>query len=481
VLTGALLAALDPTPATGGRVTNLSLADSIDQALRSETQHPLCANSGEPILLTRRPVAAAPVAAPSGRCPYKGLRFFDRDGDDPGDFFGRSALTDELIDRLREHHFLAVVGVSGSGKSSVVRAGLMHQLRLGERIGGSGGWPQVIMLPGSDPLAALHAALIRQTDVDPVAALGLARTGSIAALLSIVTPLAGDGRLVLLIDQFEELFTQVDDPARAAFLACLFGALDQAQGRLCVVITLRADFYAKCADQDYHGLARRIQDQQLIVQPMSAAELHGAITAPAARVGLAVEDGLVTELVSEVRGAPGNLPLLQDSLTELWARSRRHGGLTLEDYHALGGLHGTLARRADAVFEQALDRQQQRAARWILIELTRFGEGTEDTRRRLPRDQLIAPRFGAGLIEQTLDKLADARLLVTSGLQPRAGTGGEAVATVEVAHEALIRHWPRLRRWLNEGREFQTWLRRLRAETADWLVHRRAQGVGGGL
>ena len=189
VLTGALLKGLDPAGQPDGGVTNLTLADRVNRLLAAETQHPLTANSGEPILLTWRALEVTEEAQPTGRCPYKSLRYFERDGEDPGDYFGRAALVDQLIDRLRREDFLAVVGVSGSGKSSAVRAGLLHQLKLGERIGGSDAWPQVIMVPGSNPLASLQAALLRQTDLDGARAAALLTAPSPETLADITTHL----------------------------------------------------------------------------------------------------------------------------------------------------------------------------------------------------------------------------------------------------------------------------------------------------
>ncbi|AUB81952.1 hypothetical protein THSYN_14035 [Candidatus Thiodictyon syntrophicum] len=284
VLTGALLRALDPAGTPDGRVTNLTLAERVQRALAAEPQHPLIANSGEPIVLTRAAARSAPVAAASGRCPYKGLAFFQRDNEDPDDFFGRTRLTDELLERLRTGAFLALVGVSGSGKSSVVRAGLLHQLRLGQRVGGSRDWPQVIMVPGADPFVNLAAALIEQTAADRAAAIAVGRCGTAQQLVTLVDGLTADPpgtRLILLIDQFEELFTQSPPAVVAPFLATLLDALDLSQGRLTLILTLRADFYAKCAEQDYSGLARRIQGGQVIVQPMDGTELTQAICAPA--------------------------------------------------------------------------------------------------------------------------------------------------------------------------------------------------------
>ncbi|GAB6042390.1 nSTAND1 domain-containing NTPase [Endothiovibrio diazotrophicus] len=488
VLTGALLRGLDPALQPDGRVTSFTLAADVDRLLRGETQQPLCANSSQPIELTRGRVEATGAAPFSGRCPYKGLRFFAQGEEDAGDFFGRSRLTAQLVERVRRDDLLAVVGVSGSGKSSVVRAGLLHALARGEHIGGSGRWPQVVMVPGSDPLQSLAMELRHQAGVEGRQAAELAKGADPELLVRIVHGLTAEGRrLVLVVDQFEEFFTQAEEEARERFLGCLLSALERAEGRLCLVLTLRADFYAKCAEQAYHGLARRIQEGLVTVLPMAAEELREAIVAPARRVGLTVEEGLVAELLGEVGENPGHLPLLQDTLTSLCESGLEARQLTLAAYHTLGGLKGNLARRADALFEAVeegeapppnhLDAEEREAAQWVLIQLTRLGEGTEDTRRRVSQAELVTPRFPEPLILRTLAKLADARLVVTSALLPRGREGdeegdgaveGAGLAAVEVAHEALIQHWPRLRRWLEENRRLETWRRRWRAEAEEW-------------
>lgn len=512
VLTAALLRGLDPSGQPDGIITNHGLTARIDAQLRRETQHPLVQNAGDAIELTRIPAEAPPPSLEPGRNPYKGLRYFDRNDVDPGDFFGRERLTDALIEHLRgSRPLLAVLGVSGSGKSSVVRAGLLHQLRQGRHIGGSETWPQVIMVPGTNPLANLAYALEDQAGIPAEQAHALRETASPCLLARITADLArdptrdqaapesagpGSRRLILLVDQLEELFTQADAAARDAFLACLLPALDLAAAHghptLTAVITLRADFYARCAEQDHEGLARRIQANLVTVLPMDPAELSEAITGPARGLGAEVDPELVAELVAEVQDAPGNLPLLEDTLTELWQQAERPAAadaptaaghaapprLSLAGYRATDGLAGTLERRANRFYDQRLTRDEQAAARWVLLQLTRLGEGSEDTRRRVPRRDLVNQRFDAALIDRTLAKLAsqEARLLVTGGLTPRdadQARADAAVATVEVAHEALIRGWPRLRGWLDEAREVETWRRRLAAEALLWRAGQR--------
>ncbi|MGA7979065.1 MAG: caspase family protein [Chromatiaceae bacterium] len=468
VLTGALLQGLAPEHQADGRVTQFTLADSVNKALAKESQHPVCNNSGEPIALTRMPVAEVQASKRSDICPYKGLEFFDCNETDPEYFFGRNSLVDQLLERIRSGNFAAVTGVSGSGKSSVVRAGLLHQLKRGQRLAGSYTWPLAVMLPGEHPLESLvevfrHSPRTRLGDLA-----ALLETGSGDSLSSIVDCVVGDGRLILVIDQFEEVFTRCQDEAeREGFLGCLLGALETTASRLTVVVTLRADFFSKCAERAYAGLAQRIQDSLITVLPMSTRELRAAVVEPAHKVGLAVDEDLVSEVIAALHREPANLPLLEYTLTELWKRCHAHGRLTLKEYVRLGGVQGALEQRAEAVYGN-LSPEEQQAAKWIFLELTQLGEGTEDTRRRQPKGALLATQRSPAVTESTLEKLTEARLLVKGKVQAGSQTLTAEVDVVDVAHESLIRSWPRLRRWIDENRDFQLWRLRLREAALEW-------------
>jgi len=397
-------------------------------------------------------------------CPFRGLEVFDEDHAEY--FFGREALTQYLVEQLRSDRFLAVIGPSGSGKSSVVRAGLVPALRRGT-LPGSDRWPVAIVRPGARPMDALAARLAPQIPgSDDV----LSRRSAILTLLgkderglhsTAQVALAGmplDRRLVVLVDQFEEIFTLCHDEAeRRAFVASLLYASTIAGGQACIVITMRADFFGKCAI--IPGLAARLADRDVLVPPMEHDELRRAMVSPAERVGLQFEKGLVETILADLGTEPGALPLLQHTLFELFV-GRRERWLTVDRYHAIGGVRGAIASRAEAVYS-GLSPAQQAMARRLLMRLTQPGEGTEDTRRRTEVSELVPTDEHGPDVEAVLHELTDARLLTTS----RADTGGDVV---DVAHEALIRGWPRLQAWLEEDPNGMRIHRRLTEAAEEW-------------
>jgi WD40 repeat protein/DNA-binding SARP family transcriptional activator len=421
------------------------------------------------------PVVAIPAAEAAN--PYKGLRpFYEADA---ADFFGREALIQQLLDRLAEAdgmpHFLAVVGPSGSGKSSVVRAGLIPALRQGA-LPGSENWYVIQMLPGAQPLEELEAALLRIAVNPPESLLRQMREGEHGLLRAIkrVLPAADaspdQSELLLLIDQFEEVFILVEDESeRVRFLEGLLAAATDPRGRLRVIVTLRADFYDR--PLEYAGLGELMRQHTEVVLPLSSAELERAIAGPAERVGVELEPGLLAEIVADVTDQPGALPLLQYALTELFER-RTGNLLTQEAYHALGGVLGALGQRAEELY-QGLDAGGQEAARQLFLRLVTLGEGMEDTRRRVLRAELTSLQPSAAsaervhitpvVLDQVIDLYGRYRLL-TFDRDPL--TRGP---TVEVAHEALLRGWGRLQKWLDANREDLRAHRRLTAAAAEWL------------
>jgi energy-coupling factor transporter ATP-binding protein EcfA2 len=470
VLTQALLQALDPSKRADGVVTNFSLTEFTQQALKSATQRPLFANSGSKIILTGR-VRESSKAAMPGNCPYKGLLYFDCNDQDPNYFYGRTALTDALLEEMRQGNFLAVLGASGSGKSSVVRAGLVHQLRQGQRLSGSDRWKIYIFQPGQQPLQSLAAAFLPAglSDIDRATQFHKAQTliqAGAAGLVELVAASPTD-RVVLVIDQFEECFTLCQDEIeRQQFFECLLGALDQTDGKLSLVIALRADFFGKCLEREYAGLANRIQAHLVTVAPLNRQELEQAIVEPAKQVGLEVEAELVSQMITDVEGAPGSLPLLQYTLTELW-QHRTVNWLTFAAYNQLGGVRGTLQQRAEAVYA-ALSPPAQTVAKHIFLELTQLGEGTEDTRRRVPQRELITAAHAAELVNQVIQILAKERLIVTTELVGKSSSA-ERVDVIDIAHEALIRHWSRLRQWIEDNRVALKQKRDIEAAAEAWL------------
>jgi len=286
-------------------------------------------------------------------CPFRGLQVFDEEH--ACFFFGREALTQHLVEQLREDRFLAVIGPSGSGKSSLVRAGLVPQVREGA-LPSSDRWPIVLFKPGPNPLETLAARLLPHLGkgADPLAAQGSLlealhknERGLHGAIQVALAAAPDSQRLLLVVDQFEELFTLChDESARSGFIANLLYASAIAGGQTVAVVTMRADFFGKCAT--YPELAARLSERDVLVGPMSEEELHRAMEGPAQVVGLHYEKGLVETILSDLGDEPGTLPLLQHTLLELWER-RRGGWLTTDAYHEIGGVKGALAQRADEI------------------------------------------------------------------------------------------------------------------------------------
>ncbi len=408
---------------------------------------------GDPVEWEARWRAAVAESLPvrrisPGECeeqaPYLGLAAFQPENADR--FCGRERLIDELMARLKSRRFLAVVGASGCGKSSLLRAGLVSALR------DAGTWRPVLFTPGAGPLhecAVRLAPLLDSTAVSLAAELAEDPLTLGLVVRQALVDRPPEAEVVLVVDQFEEVFTLCDsDRERDRFIAALLTAARHADSRTRVVLGLRADFYARCAE--HPDLVAALQDAELLVGPMTTDELTKAITQPGARSGLVVEGALTATILADVGGQPGYLPLMSHALLETWRR-RRGTALTLVGYQATGGVRGAVAQTADNAYS-ALNDDQQRTARRILLRLIALGEDTEDTRRRVARDEFdAAPDTTA-----VLDQLVRARLL----------TLGEN--TVELAHEALIRHWPALRGWIDEDRGSLLAQRRLTDAAAEW-------------
>jgi hypothetical protein len=391
---------------------------------------------------------------PDEPCPYRGLDAFH--STDRPFFFGRQRLVEQLLDHLRRDHLLAVIGSSGSGKSSLVLAGLVPALQAGA-LPGSGAWRYLPPLtPGSDPLASLARAVARSAlggsakaeasssepgspPVDQTTKQFLRHSDNLSRLLSEPPGMPA----VLIVDQFEELFTLCrDDSMRQAFVANLLSLLDVPEVGHVVVLTMRADFVDNVARLP--ALQERFEQAAVRVTPLSAGELREAITGPAAAVGLKFEAGVVDALVHDILGEPAGLPLLQFTLLKLW-ETRERNRVTWEAYRRLGGGRLALAHSADEFYDNLIPEEQVTCKR-ILLRLVRPGEGLEVTSNRVRRQSLYGAGEARERVDRVLDKLIAARLLrQTAGDTP-------ADAQVEVAHEALVRNWPRLVAWLDEER-----------------------------
>ncbi len=430
-----------------------------------------------------------------GICPYRGLEAFR--SANAKFFFGRENLTGWLVSALRREvraaqgvRFLGVLGSSGSGKSSVVLAGLVPQLKAGA-IEGSERWPVAILRPGDDPLKNLAVGVVSQfvqadtlpdttkvlKFIDDLRADARALDLFVQLVLSVQPE---DVRLIVVVDQFEEVFTlrPQDEQAqkhfeqdRDNFFANLLMAAATPGGRVVVVLTMRSDFLSSCAP--IHQLSAVLSSHQELIGPMTTAELREAIERPAFRVGCEVEPALTERLLADMKGQPGTLPLLQFALTEVW-KKRDVRRLTLGAYTELGkddkgeprGIEGVLDHRANEIYRN-LRPEDQELCRRLFLRLVQPGEGTEDTKRRVAYRELMPDNAAhAEAVKKLVKTLADrdVRLVTTEGTDA-------ADSTVEVAHEALIRGWSRLRQWIDADRDGLRIRRQLTEAAREWQKH----------
>jgi hypothetical protein len=400
-------------------------------------------------------------------CPYRGLfHFGPRDAEY---FFGRENFVEELVRATQTRSFIPLLGASGSGKSSVVLAGLVPKLQQ------AGHWQFTHFRPGADPFHALALALVPlyTTNLDETEQLrqsrnlaGYFRTGEVllADVFAQIQQNYPTDRVLLIADQFEELYTLCSDEAtRRNFLDKLLAGIaaptDHIPFAPVLVATMRADFLGNALS--YRPFADVLQNADLKLGPMNRAELTEVIEKPAQKLGVVFEAGLVERILGDVEKEPGILPLLEFALTELWQR-RSGKQLTHAAYEEIGEVQGALARHANQEYGKLSEADRERVRR-IFIQLVRPGEGAEDTRRIATKGELEEESWS--LVKQ----LADARLVVTS----RNATSQE---TVEVVHEALIRSWGELRGWMEIDRVFRAWQERLRGAMRQWQEMKQDEG-----
>jgi WD40 repeat protein len=400
-----------------------------------------------------------------GLCPYKGLNYFDESDADL--FVGREALTARLTERVlaltlnqstQGERFLAIVGASGSGKSSLVRAGLVPALRWNKV---SADWQIHILTPTGHPLDSLAASLTSDSPSVVATSTLIDDLSSDPRSLQLIVkrhlPPDNQTRALLVIDQFEETFALCrTEEERVAFIGNLLTAASEADGPVIVIITLRADFYAHCAN--YIQLREALAGNQEYIGAMSDDERCRAIEEPARRGRWEFESGLVDLLLHDVGHEPGALPLLSHALLETWQR-RRGRTMTLSGYTSSGGVRGAIAETAESVFFDQFTSEQRSIARRIFLRLTELGDegSAADTRRRATFSELILKPDEVIPTQAVLNALADARLIITSE------------DSAEVAHEALIREWPTLRGWLEDNREGLRLHRQLTEAAHEWL------------
>jgi hypothetical protein len=432
------------------------------------------------VLVEEWPELKIVTRPPIPRNPYKGLHAFTEY--DVRDFFGRDALIDELATAVetaltreskegQQARMLTVVlGPSGSGKSSVVMAGLLPCLRDGGVLN-SKEWVYLDpIFPGAHPLETLAVSLAKQLPArGPVSIHDDLASASARSLHLLVSPLTSSPqqKVVLLVDQFEEVFTLTTDEAeRRHFFELLVAAVTEPRGPLFVILTLRADFYDR--PMQYPELYRLIDNHHVSVLPLGRDELRKVIEQPAnlPDVQVTFESGLVDELLMDMQGQSGALPLLEFTLDQLFQRRNGHQ-LTLQAYHEMGGVTGALSKHAEETYQALPSDAHRQAARDIFLRLIEPGTTEQDTtRRRADRSEFErADPKQAQQMQETLEAFISARLLTTNQV------GGKT--TVEVSHEALIREWKRLADWLHEARDDIRFQRSLSEDVVEWEQRKR--------
>jgi WD40 repeat protein len=443
-------------------------------------------------------------------CPYQGLQPFEKEQEIF--FFGRNKQVQEIFRKLNEKPFVAVIGASGSGKSSVVRAGLIPRLHkdsdLISRLKEDSEWQSVEPIkPGSNPLANLLNNFNKVFNYPKELQELKASTENFSdSFISIIKSLRGSVNYLLLIDQFEELFTVcTDESERSQFIELITKLANIPDSRLAIVITMRADFLESCLR--YSSLTQLIQAQAIYMAPLVGKDLSDAIEKPASIQGYSFEEGLLEEILQDVGNEKGILPLLEFALTQLWEkRNSQNHQLTLAQYKALGGVTGALNLHADKIysykdFEKESPQQQRldREKKWIeqiFLRLVQIDERGKDTRQRQLKDDLLKmagnnPEDREAL-NQVLEDLVRGRLLVT-------GEGGqktdeqndnpltnsaEETPVIDLAHEALIRDWRRLKEWVEDNRIDLKFRQTITQAANDWennskneeyLVHRESR------
>ena len=414
------------------------------------------------------PVESTVAADNNLPCPYRGLFHFSPN--DAEFFFGREVCTGELFAATQTCNFIPVLGASGSGKSSIVLAGLVPKLQ------NEGHWLFTHFRPDSDPFHALALALV------PLYTVNLDNTDKIIQARKLSKAL-GEGeisladvfaqihqnhptdRVLLIADQFEEIYTLcTDQKIRLSFLDNLLASFpscpSQSQHKRVLVATMRADFLGNALL--YPPFGDLLKTDIKLIRSMKYEELEEVIVKPAEKLGVTFQEGLVKRILHDVESEPGNLPLLEFALTQLW-KGRQGKQLTHAAYEDIGEVKGALARHANEKYGNLTDDEKEKVRR-IFIQLVRPGEGTEDTRRLATKAEL--PEASWGLVKQ----LADARLVVSS-------RNPEDQETVEVVHEALIRNWSQLRQWMDTDRSFRAWQDRLRIGIHQWKQTQRDEGT----
>ena len=453
----------DKADETTGEVNVTDLFSFISRELKQSGQEPIFMGGGRSIPLVwyppKNPVVTGVVRE---ECPYRGLEAFEKQH--AHFFFGRKKVVEDILQKLTQAQFVPIIGASGSGKSSVVRAGLIPQLE-------KNGWRILDPIkPGIEPLAKLRGAFEpffqRPREIQQLYEFIHNHPDGLNA---VIERLPGSERFLLVVDQFEEVFTLCSkEEERRKFIDLLTQVVELSDAtslqslRLAIVTTMRADFLEPCLS--YPSLTQLIQQQAVYMPPLVGADLEQAIASGANLQGYCFEDGLLGEIMQDVGKEQGCLPLLQFALTELWEkRDCQKHQLTVEQYRAMGGVIGALDRHAEAIY-QSFTEQEQEWIRRIFLKLVRTGEGEKDTRQGQPKAKVLAISSDS-VISDVLDELIQGRLLVS---------GEEGV---DLAHEALMEGWQRFDEWRKENREIRRLIDRVEDAFQEWMKNQQDENL----
>jgi WD40 repeat protein/ABC-type dipeptide/oligopeptide/nickel transport system ATPase component len=481
LFTQALREGLNPEHYADGIVDSHKLAKFIQERMAQTGQAPQCFNSVRSILLTSKASRKAFI----NECPYRSLSYFSESLNDAQVFHGRTQLTESLVEHIRnKERLIAVFGASGSGKSSLIRAGLLYQLKLGQAIPGSNNWIYLEPFPPTNnPLTKFYEVIEKTEELAPIfRELKESKTHNSEGqedklsgqeLVGFFQKVKDDkSPIVIIIDQFEECFTMGNQETTIEFIT-LLTELVKTLPNLYLIIGMRSDFRGRL--REFPDFSQAIM-AKINVEHLNREEIQEAIEKPAEFVGLGIESSLKQQLINDVEDYPGSLPLLQYTLTELWNEARKQGEqfLRLETYTTLGGIEGTLEKRADAAYEN-LPEAEQTVAKRIFLELTQVGD-TFDTRRRLILGDLVNSHHSLEILDKVTEKLANKEnRLITRTEAEKAEDTDESKSqnlkskiVIDVVHEALIRHWKRLGDWKQQYQNGMVIERRIEALAQEW-------------
>ncbi|MEH1981705.1 MAG: caspase family protein, partial [Nostoc sp.] len=478
IFTKAILKGLaeDKADEATGEINVNDLISFISRELKQSGQEPIYMGGGRSIpLVWYPPNNLVVITQVLDECPYRGLEAFDKQH--AKFFFGRQKVVNDIQQKLDLAKFVPIIGASGSGKSSVVRAGLIPQLDDSE-------W-QVLepIKPGFEPLIKLRGAFQQFfTGARKEKQLKDLIDNEQNNLSAILENLPSSVKLLLVVDQFEEVFTGgASQQEKQRFIDLLTQVVEITDSRLAVVITMRADFLEPCLQ--YPSLTQLIQTQAVYMPPLTGVDLKDTIAEPAKLQGHSVEEGLILKIFEDVKQEPGFLPLLEFALTKLWEkRDRNQHQLTLEEYEKLGGLTGALNLHAENVYlyrdfeeESPTQERTQQEKEWIeriFLRLVRTGEGEKDTRQRQPKATLLNIAGDDANQQQELSELLDGEAGLVKGRLLVTGKDEKGEAWIDLAHEALIEGWQQFAQWRQQDRDLRRLSQKLEDTRREWVNKR---------